>query len=100
MSIIPCEQNANLQQLIVEYSEVLKTQAHTLGTHNLSEQEFYNTGLFRAVIERVRGQFSATMREKREFVRHVLNFMQDGGLIQTWEPAGEANRHDYVVRFN
>jgi len=38
------------------------------------------------------------MRDKREFVRDVLNYMQDQGFVQDWEPAGEANRHDYVVR--
>ena len=37
------------------------------------------------------------MREKRAFVTHVLNFMQDGGYIREWEAAGEANRHDYMV---
>ncbi|WP_222873451.1 hypothetical protein [Hankyongella ginsenosidimutans] len=45
----------------------------------------------------MRGQFSATMREKREFVRHVLNYMQDQNFILDWQSAGEANRHDYTV---
>ena len=97
MSVIPCEQNAYLRRLIEKYAEVLKTQAHTIGDHGLDAQEFYDSGLFRGAIERVRGQFSATMREKREFVRHVLNYMQDKGKITSWESAGEANRHDYVV---
>lgn len=100
MSIIPCEQNSALRKLIEEYAEYLKTEAHKLGTHGLGEQEFYNSGVFRGAIERVRGQFSATMREKRDFVKHVLNHMQDGGYIAEWESAGEANRHDYVVRLN
>ncbi len=100
MSIIPCEQNSKLRKLIEDYAEQLKTEAHKLGTHGLGEQEFYNSGVFRGAIERVRGQFSATMREKRGFVRHVLNHMQDGGYIADWESAGEANRHDYVVRLN
>jgi hypothetical protein len=98
MSVIPCQQNEELQRLIREYVEVLKTEAHKLGTHGLSEKEFYNSGVFRGAIERTRGQFSATMRDKREFGRHVLNYMQDQGFIQDWESAGEANRHDYVVR--
>lgn len=100
MSIIPCEQNAKLRKLIEEYSEALKTEAHKVGNHGLTEQEFYTSGLFRGAIERVRGQFSATMREKREFVQHVLNHMQDNGYISDWESAGEANRHDYVVNLN
>ena len=100
MSVIPCEQNSELRDLIRDYSEVLKTEAHKLGTHGLSETEFYNSGLFRGAIERVRGQFAATMALKREFTRHVLNYMQDHGFIRDWESAGEANRHDYVVRLN
>ena len=98
MSVIPCQKNSVLEKLIRDYAEALKTEAHKLGTHGLTEKEFYNSGLFRGAIERTRGQFSATMREKREFVRHVLNYMQDRGFIQDWESAGEANRHDYVVQ--
>ncbi len=98
MSVIPCEQNENLHKLILEYAETLKTEAHKLGTHGLTEDEFYASGLFRGAIERIRGQYSATMRTKREFVKHVLNYMQDQGFIQDWESAGEANRHDYTVR--
>ena len=98
MSVIPCQKNKNLTELIRAYAEVLKTEAHTLGTHDLDEQEFYNSGVFRGAIERVRGQFSATMRSKREFVSHVLNHMQDRGFILDWESAGGKNRHDYTIR--
>lgn len=97
MSVVPCERNDNLNRLIDDYVEVLKTEAHRLGSHGLSEEEFYASGLFRGAIERARGQFSATMRDKREFVRDVLNYMQDRGFIQDWSSAGDANRHDYVV---
>ena len=100
MSPVPCDNNAGLKDKIDEYAEVLRTEAHTLGQHGLTGREFYQSGLFRGAIERIRGQFSATMREKREFVKHVLNFMQDGGFIADWESASEANRHDYMVRLN
>lgn len=100
MSIIPCEQNSKLRELIKDFAESLKTEAHKLGHHGLDENEFYNSGVFRGAIERVRGQFSATMREKRDFVQHVLNYMQDEGFIKEWESAGEANRHDYAVTLN
>lgn len=100
MTIIPCQQNAVLRSQIEKFAEVLKTKAHCLGDHGLSEAEFYNSGLFRGAIERIRGQYSATMREKREFVQHVLNHMQDQDFIKEWESAGEANRHDYVVHLN
>ena len=98
MSVIPCEQNKQLRKKIEEFAETLKTESHTLGGHGLDEKEFYNSGLFRGAIERVRGQFSATMSEKREFVRHVLNYMQDQNYISEWESAGEANRHDYAMQ--
>ena len=97
MTIIPCEQNEELRRRIEQYSEILKTEAHKLGTHGLTEAEFYNSGLFRGAIERIRGQFSATMREKREFLKHVLNHLQDQGEITDWESAGDANRHDYRI---
>lgn len=97
MTIIPCLQNEELRARIETYAEVLKTEAHKLGGHGLDETEFYNSGLFRGAIERIRGQFSATMRDKREFVRHVLNYMQDRGFIRDWQSAGENNRHDYTV---
>ena len=97
MTIIPCLQNEELRARIETYAEVLKTEAHKLGGHGLDETEFYNSGLFRGAIERIRGQFSATMRDKREFVRHVLNYMQDRGSIRDWQSAGENNRHDYTV---
>ena len=97
MSVIPCEKNKYLRKQIEEFAETLKTQSHTLGTHGLTESEFYNSGLFRGAIERIRGQFSATMWPKREFMRHILNYMQDRLYISGWETAGDANRHDYAV---
>jgi hypothetical protein len=97
MSVIPCEQNLALRDKIEKYSEVLKVEAHRLGNHGLSEDEFYNSGLFRGAIERIRGQFSATMRDKRDFMSRVLNRMQDEGFITEWISAGGANRHDYSV---
>lgn len=97
MSVIPCSRNKDLRKKIESLAETLKTESHTLGDHGLSEEEFYNSGLFRGAIERVRGQFSATMRPKRELVQHLLNHLQDNGYIADWESAGEANRHDYSV---
>jgi len=97
MNVIPCEQNHQLRKLIEDYAENLKAEAHMLGAHGLSESEFYNSGLFRGAIERIRGQFSATMREKRDFVSRVLNHMQDHGFISEWTSAGDSNRHDYSV---
>lgn len=97
MAEIPCQENEQLREQILELAEVLKEQAHTLGAHGLSESDFYNSGLFRGAIERIRGQYAASMRIKREFVRHVLGNMQDNGYIADWVDAGGQNRHDYSV---
>jgi hypothetical protein len=100
MSVIPCEQNQGLREQIELFAEVLKTEAHKLGDHGVNEQGFYNSGLFRGAVERVRGQFSATMRGKREFVQHVLNHLEDGAFIAGWDQTADANRNDYIVRLN
>ncbi|MBL4646269.1 MAG: hypothetical protein COA52_11230 [Hyphomicrobiales bacterium] len=100
MSEIPCEKNAELRDKIVKFAEVLKTEAHKLGNHGFDEDDFYQSGLFRGTIERIRGQFAASMKEKRNFVALVLSHMQDSGYIADWESAGEANRHDYSVKLN
>jgi hypothetical protein len=97
MTIIPCKQNEDLRKKIEEFAEVLKTEAHKLGGHGLNENEFYHSGLFRGAIERIRGQYSANMRDKREFMQHILNNLQDRDFIKEWESAGENNRHDYIV---
>lgn len=97
MSVIPCERNAELKRRIDEFAEVLKVEAHTLGTHGLPETDFYQGGLFRGAIERIRGTFAATMRVKRDFVRLVLDHMHDHGFIREWVSAGSENRHDYTV---
>lgn len=96
--IIPCTQNPELRKTILDFAETLKREAHTLGNHGLSETDFYQGGVFRGAIERLRGQFSASMSEKREFVRAILDHMRAGGHIEEWRSAGESNRHDYQVR--
>ena len=98
MSVIPCEKNSRLTKLIEDYADTLKIHAHELGEHGLTEEEFYEGGVFRGAIERLRGQFSATMRRKREFVRHILNHMEDDGVIQGWDSTGDSNRHDYTIK--
>lgn len=97
MSVIPCDANDELTRKIEDFAETLRVEAHRLGTHGLSEQDFYDGGVFRGAIERLRGQFSATMRTKREFVKLVLDHLQDRGYVREWSPSGSENRHDYTV---
>jgi len=94
---IPCERRPALKEQIEAYAEVLKTQAHTLGSHGLTEEEFYNSGLLSGAIQRIRGQYSASMFDKRDFVARVLRHMEDAGYIKEWLSAGGKNRHDYSV---
>lgn len=100
MSPTPCTKNADLNEVIEKYANDLKEQAHTIGTHGMSEQDFYQSGIFRGAIEKIRGTFSATMAEKWNFAGAILNYMQDEGHIAEWESTGGQNRHDYVVTLN
>lgn len=97
---IPCQKDPQLTERIEQFSEVLKTQAHHLDPFGMTEQDFYDSGIFEGSIQRLRGQISASMGEKKTFVKHILNHMQDGGFIQEWIEAGGSNRHDYSVTLN
>jgi hypothetical protein len=68
-----------------------------LGDHGLSEVEFYQSGLLRGAVERLRGQYSAAQAEKRLYLRRVLNHLQDLGSIVDYQETGGAARHDFVV---
>lgn len=100
MSVIPCDQDPQLRRQIDSFAEVLKTQAHTLGDHGMNEADFYQSPIFRGAVEKLRGEYSATMRGKREFVQHVLNHMEDGGHIAGWDRTQGKARNDYYVRLN
>lgn len=95
--VIPCERNAELKKKVDAFAETLKTEAHTLGEHGLSETDFYQGGVFRGAVERLRGQFAADMKIKRQFVARVLDHMQDHDHIKEWASAGSVNRYDYTV---
>jgi hypothetical protein len=100
VKVIPCEQDPRLRIEIDRFAEALRTQAHRLGEHGLDEVSFYSSPIFRGAIEKLRGEFSATLRGKREFIHHVLNHLEDGGLIAGWEKAKGGARNDYYVRLN
>ena len=71
--IIPCVLSDETRRLIDAYAEALKNQAHRIGDHGLSEEEFWASGLFRGAIERLRGQQAASMAQKRKFIESVLD---------------------------
>ncbi len=97
MSVVPCESNPKLKKQIEDFAEALKVEAHKIGAHGYSEADFYQIGIFRGAIERIRGQKAATMHIKRDFVRLVLDYMQDRRYVLEWTSTGGSNRHDYTV---
>jgi hypothetical protein len=97
LSIVPCQRNPQFTREVRQFAEVLKRDAHLLGSHGMSQIEFENSGLFRAAVERIRGQNSATMTAKRAFASSVLNSMRENGRIKEWQSSGSTNRHDYIV---
>jgi len=97
MSIIPCQLSAETSKRIQDYADALLAGGHALGEHGLSREEFERAGLFRAAIERLRGQQAASMADKREFIASKLNVMRECGVIKTWAFSGAADRHDYEV---
>jgi hypothetical protein len=96
-AIIPCEKKPALKAQIDLFAEALKTEAHKIGAHGLTEEEFYRSGLLEGAIQRIRGQYSAKMFNKRDFVKRVLDYMQDQGYVKDWVSSGSRNRHDYSV---
>jgi hypothetical protein len=98
MAVIPCERNAALLAKTQAYIRALHRDAHLIGDHGLSEAEFAKSGIFRAAVESIRGTFSATMTEKRDFANAILDHLKSKDLIADWQSSGSANRHDYTVR--
>jgi len=95
--IIPCAMSEKTRDMIVSYAEQLKVSAHTIGDHGLGEEDFRDSGIFRAAVERIRGQQAATMDEKRSFVEAVLNQLKRAEKIEDWAFEGSGDRHDYRV---
>jgi len=96
--VIACKVLPETRARIEEYADQVRDAAHTIGTHGMSEQEFKDSGLFHAAIERLRGQQAASMTTKRAFVADVLDHMQSAGAIASWNSTGSSDRHDYEVR--
>ena len=80
--IIPCELLPETRTRIDAYVDALKQAAAGIGQHGLTPEEFWNSGIFRSAIERLRGTQAASMLEKRAFMAEVLNHLQNAGLIQ------------------
>jgi hypothetical protein len=97
-AVIPCELLPEVKKTIHTYAKELRDTAHTIGSHGLSRKQFWDSGIFRSAIERLRGIQAASMGEKRGFMDGVLNFMQSGGGIKEWKFTGSGERHDYEIK--
>lgn len=95
--IIRCKLLPQTKNRIEEYADQLRDAAYSIGTHGLSEQEFLDSGLFHAAIERLRGQQAALMTTKRKFVSAILDYMRSRGEIISWKFTGQGDRHDYQI---
>ncbi len=57
VAAVPCDRDKGLEKKIGEFAEVLKTATHALGTHGLSEEDFYQSGILEGAIQRIREQY-------------------------------------------
>ena len=97
--IIPCGITPEKQAIIRTYSAELRAAAHTIGSHGLAKEDFEAAGIFAAAIEQIRGTKSATMTDKKAFVRIVLNHLAALGEISKWASSGSRDRHDIEIQF-
>jgi len=95
--IILCELLSETRKEIASFAEALKKAAPGIGSHGLSEQEFWDAEIFRASIKKLRGTQAAYTAKKRGFMASVLNYMKSKGHIQKWEFTGTGERHDYII---
>ena len=95
--VIPCRISEEREKTVREYTKALLDQAHMIGDHGLEKGEFHQSGLFRSAVERIRGTMSASMKDKREFVKAVLDCLVKHSFIVGWKSAESTDRHDYEV---
>ena len=96
--IIFCELLPETRARIEAYAEALREQAPFIGDHGLDEADFWDSGIFRSAIERLRGQQAASLAQKQAFVKLVLDHARAQGAVAEWRFTGAAERHDYEVR--
>jgi hypothetical protein len=86
--IIPCKQRDDWPQIVNGYAADLQRAAHSIGSHGMSKEEFEESGLFKSVIERLRGQQAASTSKKFQFVTYVLEKLRDAEAILDFSYSG------------
>lgn len=95
--LVQCQRLSVSREDIERYVDALRQAAPDIGDHGLNEEEFWQSGLFRGAIERIRGTQSATMADKKRFMSAMLEHLRSLGLVQKWDFSGSGERHDYEV---
>jgi hypothetical protein len=95
--VIPCSLAPESRVRIVRYAEELKMAAPQVGSHGLSEEVFWNSGLFQSAIERLRGSQAASTAVKRKFLEEVLGYLKSKKAINSFSFTGAGDRHDYQI---
>jgi hypothetical protein len=97
--VIPCQLQPGTSERINAFADSLRQAAPAIGSHGLSEEEFWESGIFGAAIERLRGQQAASTSKKYGFVADVLATLKTAGEIADYRFAGGGERHDYDVEY-
>src|SRR3990170_4978994 len=98
--IILCKLLAEIERQVEAYVQALKEQAPLIGTHGLDPKTFWESGIFRSAIEKIRGTQAASTEEKYGFANSVLDHMKRTNRIHDWHFRGSGERYDYEIELN
>lgn len=93
-AVVPCELRPEVKKQIEALAEHVREAARA-HLRPLSDAEA--DSLLDGAVERLRGQRSASMGAKRDFVAATLDHMLNEKLISKWTFAGNRDRHDYEI---
>lgn len=96
--IIPCSLRPEVIERVRTYSDALIEAAAGIGTHGMTEDEFWDSGLFYSAVERLRGSRVASTSAKKSFIKEVLEFLKNRNSIVRWRSAEATDRHDFEVQ--
>lgn len=95
--VIPCRLLPRVKEMISSYARDLQAAAPRIGSHGLSDGEFWDAGILHGAIEKLRGVQAASTILKRDFIEEVLTFLKRRRLIANWNFSGGGERHDYRI---
>ena len=96
-ALVLCERTEAFNETVTNFVDNLQEVAHTIGNHGLTKEQFWESGIFRGAMERIRGTQSATMANKKDFMSAILEYLQQNKVIEKWDFSGAGERHDYEI---